>query len=73
MWPKSYKDYSVDKPLIKEKVEPGKGIIGCEMHELNGWGTNYHYKNRKRGRIATFLLSLFPPKKKEIQTDDDGE
>jgi hypothetical protein len=38
MWPKSYKDYPIDTPLIKQQVRPGKGIIGCEMHELNGWG-----------------------------------
>lgn len=42
MWPKKYLDYPIDKPLIKQRVEPGKGIIGCEMHELNGWGASYH-------------------------------
>lgn len=42
MWPKDYKDYPKDSPLKKERVESGKGIIGCEMHESNGWGTSFH-------------------------------
>lgn len=42
MWPKHYKNYPEDTPLIKEKVYPGKGIIGCEMHEVNGWGDGFH-------------------------------
>lgn len=42
MWPKEYKDYPKDKPLIQNQVSPGHGIIGCEMHDLNGWGQNYH-------------------------------
>ncbi len=37
MWFKAFRDYPVDSPLRKETVEPGKGIIGCEMHEVNGW------------------------------------
>jgi len=41
MWPKSYKDCPKDKPLIKYEVEPSRGIIGCEMHEINGWGNSY--------------------------------
>jgi hypothetical protein len=39
MWPKFYRDYKVDATLIKHQVEPGRGIVGCEMHDLNGWGT----------------------------------
>lgn len=52
MWPKSYKDYLKDKELIKNPVEPGKGIIGCEMHEFNGWGISYHKpkKTKKKTR-----------------------
>lgn len=42
MWPKSYKDYPKDTPLVKQHVEAGKGIVGCEMTELNGWGETYH-------------------------------
>lgn len=49
MWPKAYRDYEIDKPLIKYQVEPSQGIIGCEMHDLNGWGTTLHIP---RGRFA---------------------
>jgi hypothetical protein len=48
MWPKFYKDYPVDCLLIKYPVESGKGIIGCEMHELNGWGELCHVKKKKK-------------------------
>ena len=35
--------YSIDdQPLKRERVEPGKGIVGCEMHEDFGWGERYH-------------------------------
>lgn len=47
MWPKSYRDYPKDKPLIKNQVEPGKGIIGCEMHDLNGWGSSWHHTRKE--------------------------
>lgn len=42
MWPKAYRDYETDQPLIKYQVEPSHGIIGCEMHDLNGWGNTIH-------------------------------
>ncbi len=48
MWPKSYKDYELDRPLIKYQVEPSHGIIGCEMHELNGWGNTLHIPRKRR-------------------------
>lgn len=48
MWPKAYRDYKTDEPLIKERVEPGKGIIGCEMHDLNGWGLSLHIPKKKK-------------------------
>lgn len=61
MWPKEYKDYEVDKPLIKYEVSPGHGIIGCEMHELNGWGNTIHIpvKKRKKGMLPLLLSSIF--------------
>lgn len=40
MWPKHYRDYKEDEPNVKYQIEPGKGIIGCEMHDLNGWGNS---------------------------------
>jgi hypothetical protein len=64
MWFKRYKDYPIDQPLIKEQVEPSHGIIGCEMHEQNGWGTEYHQKKiRKRGLFATMVIYFFGVKK----------
>lgn len=60
MWPKSYKDYPKDKTLKKEKVESGKGIVGCEMHEINGWGNTHHTpRPQKRGVIYHFLEKVF--------------
>lgn len=58
MWFKHYRDYPVDQYLKKEQVESGRGIIGCEMHELNGWGTDWHYTKRKKGRFGTLLARL---------------
>ncbi len=60
MWFKEYRDYPIDKPLIKEQVESGRGIIGCEMHDLNGWGTHMHQiKPRKKGWWGKFVSYLF--------------
>ena len=61
MWPKSYRDYKVDDPLIKNQVSPSNGIIGCEMHDLNGWGDSYHIPvvKKKRGVLSSLLISFF--------------
>jgi hypothetical protein len=61
MWSKSYKDYQTDQSLTKNQVAPGRGLIGCEMHDLNGWGeTNHHPKIKsKQGIFAALLISLF--------------
>lgn len=45
MWWIEYEDYKPDQPLIKDEVTPSQGIIGCEMHDLNGWGVDYHVYN----------------------------
>lgn len=58
MWLKEYRDYPIDRPLIKEQVESNKGIIGCEMHELNGWGTHLHQMKRKKKGVWAKLISL---------------
>lgn len=60
MWYKEYKDYPIDQPLKKYPVFPGKGIIGCEMHELNGWGQEYNLpkKPKKPGFIRRILTSF---------------
>lgn len=61
MWSKNYRDYKLDQPLIKNKVDSGRGIIGCEMHDLNGWGEHHHKpaKKVKRGIVATLVISFF--------------
>lgn len=61
MWTKKYEDYPADKPLKKERVRPGKGIVGCEMHDLNGWGNRHHYSKaeRKRGWLRSFLHKMW--------------
>lgn len=68
MWYHEYKDYPPDTPLIQEQVSSGKGIIGCEMHELNGWGEAYHRPlKKKRGLIETLLGFFFS------SNDDKGD
>jgi hypothetical protein len=60
MWPKSYKDYELDKPLVKQQVKSGKGIVGCEMHDLNGWGNSLQQpKKKKQGFIKTMIKTFF--------------
>ncbi len=53
MWDKDYKDYPKDTPLVHAQVEPGKGIVGCEMHDLNGWGNTLHKppKPKRKGLL----------------------
>ena len=64
MWTKAYKDYPKDTDLKKEQVEPGQGIIGCEMHEMNGWGEMYHIpKAQKKGFFRLLIESIFGQKK----------
>ncbi len=71
MWPKKYKDYPPDKPLIHYPVEPGKGIIGCEMHEINGWGDQVHYPasrhRQRKGVVAKLLAYLFGTEKETLE------
>lgn len=59
MWFRAYKDYPIDTPLIHYPVEPGKGIIGCQMHEINGWGDHIHLSfPKKPGVIKKIICSL---------------
>lgn len=68
MWPKNYKDYPVDTPLKKEQLKPGKGLVGAEMHDLNGWGTEIHcYLPKPKGRIRRFFDYLWGFKTKKTE------
>jgi len=65
MWFKEYRDYKTDKPLIKEQVSPSHGIIGCEMHDLNGWGIQHQKaKPKKPGLFRLLWDSLMGNKNK---------
>lgn len=63
MWPKIYRDYKEDDPHKKCPVEPGKGIVGCEMHDLNGWGSTLH-------RPEVFVAA---EKASSVKRSEDGE
>lgn len=64
MWHKEYRDYKTDQPLIKCPVESSHGIVGCEMHEINGWGNTLQApKVKKRGFLASLIIYLFSSKK----------
>lgn len=64
MWHREFRDYKTDTSLVKYKVEPGKGIYGCEMHDINGWGEQHHIPKRK-SNLFTKLLSYFFGTEKE--------
>ncbi len=60
MWWIEYEDYKSDEPLIKDQVAPTQGIIGCEMHDLNGWGLEYHdYEPPKPGHFRHMIDLIF--------------
>lgn len=66
MWFKQYKDYPIDQTLKKEPLNSNQGFNGCEMHELNGWGSTYDLPPTppvKKGGITTWLKKLFWEKK----------
>lgn len=68
MWDRDYRDYKRDKTLKKQQVEPSKGLIGCEMHDINGWGnTLQHPKKKKRGFLGSMIVHLFSSKKGDEQ------
>lgn len=61
MWEKEYKNYPTDTSLKKYKVEPSRGIVGCEMHDLEGWGYTLHVppsKAKRKGLIRKLLDSI---------------
>ncbi len=66
MWHKEYHDYKTDEPMQKQTIEPGRGIYGCEMHEINGWGNTLQQpKKQKRGFLASLIVAVFGAGKKE--------
>jgi hypothetical protein len=63
MWHNTYKDCPHDTLLKKEEVSPGKGIIGCEMHERNGWGdTHRRHKKQPKGMLSMLFSFIFRTK-----------
>lgn len=62
MWPKEYRDYKTDQPLIKQTIEPNHGLYGCEMHEINGWGNTLQHPVKKKKGVLAYLR---PRKNKE--------
>jgi len=67
MWDKDYRDYKRDEPLVKQKVEPSKGIFGCEMHEINGWGNTLQHSSEKKKGFISSIISRFLLKIKSKQ------
>lgn len=68
MWHREFRDYKIDRPNVQQVVEPGRGIYGCEMHEINGWGnTLYRSKKHKKGFFATLITHLFGTSSEEAQ------
>lgn len=59
MWHNTYKDYKKDGFFIKEGVETGKGIIGCEMHEIFGWQKKQHIPVQKKPGFLSSLWERF--------------
>lgn len=56
MWARKYKDYPPDSANKHEQVEPGQGIIGCEMHEQFGWGNTLHVPAKKKRSLFSWLF-----------------
>lgn len=56
MWYTDYSSCPPDSPLKNEKVSPGKGIVGCEMHEINGWGSQYHLETITENNVTLSVI-----------------
>ena len=60
MWDREYRDYKPDEPLRKQNLESGRGIVGCEMHEIFGWGSRLHTPcPPEKGFLAVLLNRWF--------------
>lgn len=62
MWRTKYKDYPKDSSWKKERRETGKGIVGCEMNELYGWGESHHISEEKPSYLKKWLKRMFKKK-----------
>jgi hypothetical protein len=58
MWKNTYKDYKPDEKFTHKSVEPGKGIIGCEMNETFGWGAQPPPPSQEKIGLLRILLRL---------------
>lgn len=58
MWWQDFGDKGLDEPLKDIKLESGKGISGCEMQEICGWGINHHTYYRPSVGFLRQLKSL---------------
>lgn len=59
MWYREYKDYPPDTRLIQNPLISGSELVGCEMHERNGWGDTHHIPIRNTYRRKGWLERLF--------------
>ncbi len=66
MWKYEYKDYPLDSSNLKVKVEPGKGIKGCEMHEIYGWQDSFYIERRRKLGFLQKLHLFFKKRNKKF-------
>ena len=59
-----------DQPNVKYQVEPGRGISGCEMHEINGWGNSLQWPQKKKKRGLHRRISA--TRKKRLRHEPAG-
>ncbi len=63
MWQNLYSDYPQDTQTKNLHVEIGKGIVGCEMHEIAGWGEAHHPDPSDSPGMLSQFISRFSKKK----------
>ena len=66
MWPKKYRDYPEDEALVRQQVEPGRGIVGCEMHDVNGWQQTLHRAKKRKNLLTKLLSYLFNTERESL-------
>ncbi len=59
MWKNTYKDYKPDAPFTRHPIETGKGLAGCEMQEIYGWGHEFERAPQRKKGLLSKLLGLF--------------